>query len=90
MVVSYMCKIKIISTNSMYAVGNLTAWEKTVRKLPGPSVETLQVPPKTQICRKFAYASKIFTQIIRSMQTRNPYVVALKSVVVVVSEAPVL
>ncbi len=47
-----------LSTNSMYAVGNLTAWEKTVEKLPGPSVGTLQVPPKIQICRKFAYASE--------------------------------
>ena len=41
----------------MYPVGNLTGLEKSVGKLPGLQVGTLQVPWITGICRNFAYAS---------------------------------
>ncbi len=42
---------------SMSIVGELTAQRKSVGKLPGPCVGTLQVSQKTAICRNFAYAS---------------------------------
>ncbi len=41
----------------MYLVGNLTGQRISVGKLPGSCVGTLQAPPKTAICRNFAYAS---------------------------------
>ncbi len=40
-----------------HLVGNLTGWRISVGKLPGTCVGTLQVLPKTTICRNFAYAS---------------------------------
>ena len=42
---------------SMSVVGNLTGPKTCVGKLPGLCVGTLQVPQKTRICRKIAYAS---------------------------------
>ncbi len=39
------------------SVGKLPGQGISVGKLPGLFVGTLQVPPKTPICRNFAYAS---------------------------------
>ncbi len=43
----------------MFLVGNLTGKRISVGKLPDPCVGTLQVALKTEICRNFAYASRI-------------------------------